>query len=321
MPSWQSHLLSFISRVTFKRPGEKQAFDEWETVRRVRRRVEDGRRWRAALPADVRCEPTKIRGIAGEWLIPEGSSGDEVIFYLHGGGYIFGSPATHRNLTMQLARAAQRRVLALDYRLAPENPYPAALDDALTAYRSLLEDEGIAPQRITMGGDSAGGGLALATMLAAREAGMPLPSAAFLYSPWTDLAATGDSLRRNEASDAMLSGKEVHRMSKLYFGSTSPLDPLISPLYGNFQGLPPLLIQASDSEVLLDDSLRLADRARAHGVEVELRVRERLLHAWPIFVSYHLPEAYQTVDETVDFLRARRTRSADGSGSPPVTAD
>lgn len=308
MPSWQSHLLTFISRITFKRPGEKQAFDEWETVRRVRRRVDDGGRWRAALPADVRREPTEIRGVAGEWLIPKELPADEdhVIFYLHGGGYIFGSPATHRNLTMQLARAARRRVLALDYRLAPENPYPAALDDALTGYRSLLEDEGIAPERIAIGGDSAGGGLALATMLAAREAGLPLPGAAFLYSPWTDLAATGDSLQRNEASDAMLSGKEVHRMSKLYFGSTSPRDPLISPLYGNFHGLPPLLIHASDSEVLLDDSLRLVDRARKDGVEVDLRVRERLLHAWPIFVSYHLPEAFETVRETANFLEATR---------------
>jgi monoterpene epsilon-lactone hydrolase len=306
MPSWQSHLLTFISRKTFKEPAARQAFDEWETVRRVRRRVEGGRRWRAALPADVRREATEIRGVAGEWLIPEGCSGDEVIFYLHGGGYLFGSPATHRNLTMQLARAARRRVLALDYRLAPENPYPAALDDALSGYRSLLEDEGIAPERIAIGGDSAGGGLALATMLAAREVRLPLPGAAFLYSPWTDLAGTGDSLVRNEASDAMISGKEVHRMSKLYFGAASPRDPFVSPLYGKFHGLPPTLIHVSDNEVLLDDARRLADRAREDGVEIDLRVRERLIHAWPVFVSFRLPEAFETVRETAHFLEATR---------------
>lgn len=306
MPSWQSHLLTFISRKTFKEPAARQAFDEWETVRRVRRRVEDGRRWRASLPSDVRREPTEIRGVAGEWLIPEGCSGDEVILYLHGGGYLFGSPATHRNLTMQLARTARRRVLALDYRLAPENPYPAALEDALSGYRSLLEDEGIAPERIAIGGDSAGGGLALATMLAARQAGLPLPGAAFLYSPWTDLAGTGDSLQRNEASDAMISGKEVHRMSKLYFGAASPRDPFVSPLYGKFHGLPPTLIHVSDNEVLLDDARRLADRAREDGVEVDLRVRERLIHAWPVFVSFRLPEAFETVRETAHFLEATR---------------
>ena len=308
MPSWQSHLLSFISRKTFKEPAARQSFDEWETVRQVRRRVEDRGRWRAALPTDVRREPTEIRGVAGEWLIPEGLSAEEgeVIFYLHGGGYIFGSPATHRNLTMQLARTARRRVLALDYRLAPENPYPAALEDALAGYRSLLEDEGIAPQRIAIGGDSAGGGLALATMLAARAAGLPLPGAAFLYSPWTDLAGTGDSLVRNEATDAMISGKEVHRMSKLYFGAASSRDPLVSPLYGKFDGLPPTLIHVSDTEVLLDDALRLADRAREDGVEVDLRVRERLIHAWPVFVSFWLPEAFQTVRETAHFLEATR---------------
>ncbi|MFZ4629172.1 MAG: alpha/beta hydrolase [Blastocatellia bacterium] len=306
MPSWQSHLLTFISRKTFKEPAARQAFDEWETVRRVRRRVEDGKRWRAALPADVRREPTEIRGVAGEWLIPEGHSGNEVILYLHGGGYLFGSPASHRNLTMHLARTARRRVLALDYRLAPENPYPAALEDALAGYRALLEDEGITPERIAIGGDSAGGGLALATMLAAREAGLPLPGAAFLYSPWTDLAGTGDSLVRNEASDALISGKEVHRMSKLYFGGASPRDPFVSPLYGKFHGLPPTLIHVSDNEVLLDDALRLADRAREDGVEVDLRVRERLIHAWPVFVSFRLPEAFETVRETANFLEATR---------------
>jgi acetyl esterase/lipase len=176
------------------------------------------------------------------------------------------------------------------------------LDDAINGYRLLLE-KGEQPARIVIGGDSAGGGLAVALLIALRERGFPLPSAVFLLSPWTDLAATGKSLITNEASDPMLSGKMIHTLARLYHGEASPRDPLVSPLYGDLIGLPPILIYAGNTEILLDDAVRLAERARKHGVRVDLRVEYDLPHAWPVFVAFGLPEARKTISEIAEFIR------------------
>lgn len=307
MPSWQSRIVSLLSRTTIKRFGERQAYDEEETVRRIRRSLKPSRLIRPLIPPGVSWKRVEAAGIRGEWVSWNGAEAREAndcLYYLHGGGYVFGSPESHRNLTAGLTAATRIRTFALDYRLAPEHPFPAAVEDAVAGYRWLL-DQGIAPQRIIIGGDSAGGGLTMATLLWLREAGLPLPAGAFLLSPWTDLACTGESLQLNDHRDAMLCRKEVHRFSKVYYGHASPHDPLVSPLYANFSALPPLRIYASNSEILLDDSVRLAERARFDGVEVDLRIWDDQLHAWPVMLNLRIPEARAVVNELADFIRHR----------------
>ncbi len=307
MPSWQSRMVSLLSRATIKRFGERQAYDEEETVRRIRRSLKPSRLIRPLVPSRVSWKAVDANGVRGEWVRcneAADAEGDGCLYYLHGGGYVFGSPASHRNLTTGLTAASRIRTFALDYRLAPEHPFPAAVEDAVAGYHWLL-DQGIAPHRIVIGGDSAGGGLTMATLLWLREAGLPLPAGAFLLSPWTDLACTGESLQRNDHRDAMLSRKEVHRFSKVYFGKASPHDPLVSPLYANFTALPPLRIYASSSEILLDDSVRLAERARFDGVEVDLRIWDDQLHAWPVLLNLRIPEARAVVNELADFVHQR----------------
>ncbi len=303
MPSWQSRLVSLIVRMTLKRAGRRQAWDIDETVRRVRLKIEPNWLQLRRVPSNVRRIPIEASPVRGEWLI--GSETDNrIIYYLHGGGYVAGSPASHRNLTSRLALAAKARVFALDYRLAPEHPFPAPVEDALAGYRWLL-DQGITAERIAIGGDSAGGGLTLATLQRIRDTGLPLPSAAFLLSPWTDLACTGESLELNDQSDNMLCSSEVHRFSRVYFGEESAYNPLVSPVYANFTALPPMLVYASDTEVLLDDSRRVAERAGYYGVEVDLRIWNDQLHAWPILAGLSIPESLRAIREIGDFVRQR----------------
>ena len=249
--------------------------------------------------------------LSGEWIEPihpESSAGTQpTVLYLHGGGYYFCSPRTHRPITYALATGAQARVFTLDYRLAPEHPFPAAVDDALAAYRALLE-QGIAHTSIVLAGDSAGGGLALATLVALRDAGDLLPAAAAVFSPWTDLAATGHSLVSNSERDAMFHGASIGPAAQIYLGDASATDPLASPLYADLHGLPPLLIQASDSEVLRDDALRFAERARAAGVEVQLETWADTPHAWQIFAQW-LPEARTALGRACVFIKRSTRRS------------
>jgi len=208
-----------------------------------------------------------------------------------------------RPITSRLAIGSDARLFALDYRLAPEHPFPAALDDALAAYRALVRS-GIRHDRIVVAGDSAGGGLALALLVALRDAGDALPAAAVMFSPWTDLAATGTSILGNDAADALLSGPWIGPTARHYLGDTPATHPLASPLYADMTGLPPLLIQVSDSEVLLDDSRRAAEKARLAGVDVTLRVWHGLPHVWQYFAGI-LPEGKRALDEAVAFIRVR----------------
>jgi len=303
MPSWQTRLFSAAVRLLVKRGARKPIADEAEGAKHVRRLFEPPEFLRPPLPASVRIEPINEGGICGEWVESSlNPDAPHTVYYLHGGGYVACSPRTHRGFTSHLAGAASAKVFALEYRRAPEHKFPAALEDAVSGYRWLLE-KGEHPGKIVIGGDSAGGGLAAALLIALRDRGLPLPSAAFLLSPWTDLAATGSSLVTNEAADPMLSGKMTHKLAKLYYGDASPLDPLVSPLYGDLIGLPPMLICVGDTEVLRDDSVRLADRAKRHGVKVELRIEHELPHVWPVFVTFGLPEARQTISEIAAFIR------------------
>jgi epsilon-lactone hydrolase len=242
----------------------------------------------------------------GEWLLPKTSNmsdgGLTTVLYLHGGGYYFCSPQTHRSLVFALARRSSARIFSLDYRLAPEHPFPAALDDALAAYRRLVAD-GVSPRTIVIAGDSAGGGLALATLLALRDAGDPLPAGGLLFSPWTDLAATGASITSNDGRDPMFFGAAVGRAARLYLGDADARDPLASPVYGRFDGLPPLFIQVGDTEVLLDDSTRVADRARAAGITVDLEIWPKMPHAFQMFAPF-MPEANRALDRAANFVHS-----------------
>ena len=301
MASWQASVISTFIRMIVKRRPEG---NESEVVESIRSMLEVSQFFRSLIssPVDGRMVSAVRNGsVKGEWL----RSTDEpqsTVYYLHGGAYVACSPATHRSFTSELSRAANARVFALDYRLAPEHRFPAALEDAVAGYRWLL-DQGVDPQEIVIGGDSAGGGLTLATLIALRDAGEQLPRAAFVISPWTDLACAGRSLDANDERDPMLYGAGVRWMAPVYLGGASPRDPLASPIYADLSKLPPLLIHVSDSEVLLDDSTRLADRAKQCGVNVDLRVWNDLPHAWPVFVAFRMPESFQALGEIVEFIR------------------
>jgi acetyl esterase/lipase len=244
--------------------------------------------------------------LKGEWIEPaaaDHSARTRYILYFHGGGYVAMSARTHRSITSRLATWGDASLFALDYRLAPEFPFPAALDDAMAAWRALIA-MGARPSRMLVAGDSAGGGLALALLLALREANETLPAAAVLFSPWTDLAATGESIVANSATDPLISGSWVAPMARHYLADTPPTNPLVSPVYADLTGLPTLFIQVSDSEVLLDDSRRLVENASKAGVKATLRIWPGVPHGWQIFAAF-LPEARDALREASDFIALR----------------
>ena len=251
------------------------------------------------LPDGVTSQRLIVNGVSVEWIVPPSISLKSVILYLHGGAWVLGWYKNHRSLVAYIGQASQSRVLSVDYRLAPENPFPAALEDSLTAYRWLLKD-GIEPNQIVIAGDSAGGNLALAMLMALRDAGDPLPAAAVCISPMTDLAGTGETLHRNK--DVLLTAEFALSMARHYIGTQDACLPLISPHYGDMTGLPPLLIHAGEDEILLSDAKRLADNARNAGVDVTLVVWPRMWHVWHIYVPY-LPEAKRAVHAISRFVR------------------
>jgi monoterpene epsilon-lactone hydrolase len=234
----------------------------------------------------------------GEWIAAPGARVEHVILYLHGGGYVSGSPRTHRALVGHLSRHARARVLALDYRLAPEHIYPAALEDAWAAYWWLL-NQGTTARRIVVAGDSAGGGLALALLMALRDAGAPLPAAAICFSPWVDLALTGGSLHKNRATD-FINEEILKATAEMYLGGHDPRDPLVSPLYGDLHGLPPLLVQVGSAELLYDDGRRLAHYARRAGVDVQFDVFPGMVHVFQ-FMYLIEPKSRQAVQAAARF--------------------
>ncbi|HXG27947.1 MAG TPA: alpha/beta hydrolase [Nevskiales bacterium] len=251
-------------------------------------------------PRGTRIERLDLGGVAAECLsVPQ--SGARTLLYLHGGGYCVGSPRTHRGLAAHLARACGATAYVPDYRLAPEHPHPAALEDALACYRALLA-QGVNPAQLVLGGDSAGGGLALATAVAIRDAQLPLPAALVLISPWTDLTLSGDSARTHTRRDPMLSSAIGALWSRLYLGKYPPDHPACSPLFASLTGLPPMLIQVGSEEILLSDSLRLAQRAQAAGVTVRL---SRYAGMWHDFQAHAglLHESDRAMTEVGDFVK------------------
>jgi epsilon-lactone hydrolase len=263
---------------------------------------------------DVKCEPVSAGGVPAEWIVPPEAADDRVILYLHGGGYVMGSINTHRAMIARIARASHAKALALDYRMAPEHPFPAAVDDACAAYRWLIAQE-YKPGRIVIAGDSAGGGLTLATLLALRDSGAPLPAAAVPISPWTDLEGTGASVETRAGADPMVDKEGLLRMGRMYIGDRNPKNPLASPIYADYKGLPPMLIQVGDAEILLDDATRVAERAQAAGVKVELEAWPEMFHVWHVFAKI-LPEGQQAIDRIGEYVLQHASPKEHGHSSP-----
>lgn len=254
-------------------------------------------------PPDVKVEMVAAPTRPAEWLTPPGVRADAVVLYLHGGGYVIGSPRSHRHLAAAIARAAGTRALLLDYRLAPEHPFPAALEDAVAAYQWLL-GQGIAPARVVIAGDSAGGGLTVATLLALRDRGLPRPAGAVCISPWVDLTNTAASYASKAAVDPIVTRDSIMQLTQAYIGTGDPKQPLVSPLYADLRNLPPLLIHVGSDEVLLDDAVGLGARARAAGVDASVREWPQMIHVWHWFLPM-LDEAEQAIAEIGAFVRAR----------------
>ena len=259
--------------------GSKPRPTGW-AERRVRL-DEVGSTWPVA--DDVRVEPVDLGGIPGEWSTTPGSDASKVLVFFHGGGFCSGSILSHRRLVTEAGRKAGRRTLAVGYRLAPEHPFPAAFADALTAWR-FLREQGIAAKDIAIGGDSAGGGLAVVLMNHLRDARSELPACAWLVSPWTDLAMTGSTLATKEAVDPLIHEGYLRELAEAYVPkSMDRTDPRVSPLYSNLAGLPPMLIQVGSDETLLADATRLAAAAGAAAVAVTLEIWPHMIHAWPVW--------------------------------------
>jgi epsilon-lactone hydrolase len=260
---------------------------------------------RKPLPAGTRVEPTTAGGVSGEWVSAPDAATDKVILYLHGGGYTMGSSKASHSGASFLSAASGCRVLVIDYRLAPEHPFPAAIEDATAAYRWLI-DQGILPHHVVIKGASSGGGLALAALVMLRDAGVALPACAVLLSPWTDLAGTGESMTTRAEADPMVTPDMNRYHAVLYAGGTDLRHPLISPLYADLHGLPPLLIQVGSDEIMLDDSTRVAERAKAAGVEVTLDIWEGMWHVWHAFAA-QLPEGQRALEQIGQFIRRKLT--------------
>ena len=254
--------------------------------------------------ADLSFKPDVAGGVVAEWVTAPDSDPSRVVLYLHGGGYTIGSIASYRSYTGRLARATQSKLLSVGYRLAPEHPFPAALDDAVSSYHWLL-DQGISPSRISVVGDSAGGGLALSMVIAIRDAGAPIPAAIVAIGPSTDLAKEGASMKERAHLDPIVTYESSMAHALRYIGPKGNLKhPLVSPLYADLRGLPPLLIMVGTHEALFDDSTRFAAKAEAAGVEVQLDIWEEMIHVWPFFADI-LPEGRQAIDKIGDYIKAR----------------
>jgi acetyl esterase/lipase len=261
------------------------------------------------LPEGTRVDPLDVDGIPAEWITPASADADRVILFLHGGGYVRGSLTSDRDLLARLAAAAGMRSLQIDYRLAPEHVFPAALEDAVTAYRWLLS-QGARPEHLVVAGESAGGGLALALLQRVRDLKLPMPAAAALQSPWTDLAGTVESRRSREALDPLFTGAGLNALANVYAGTTEKDNPLLSPLYADLRGFPPLRLDVGSDEVVLDDSRQFAERARAAQVPIELMIWEEMWHVFQFF-SFNLPEGRESLEQIGTFLRRQTGLSSD----------
>lgn len=302
MPSLKSRLIYFLMKnshlLHFRLTKKKWDFNT--SIPRFRQECEKVNSVIGKMPAGLQIEPLTVAGLPAEWIIPPGGTKDRVILYAIGGGYVSGSCNDHRSIVAKIAQGSGVSILLFEHRLAPEHPYPAALEDSLAAYRWLLA-QGVASANIMIVGESAGGGLCLATLLALRDQGISLPAAAVAISPWTDLKLTGESHRTK--AKVCLSPEGMSAVcSKYYIGDNDPCLPYISPLYGELHGLPPILIFVGEYETMLDDSTRFAEKAKAAGVDVTLRVGEGMVHCYPLLAPL-FPEATQAMEEICAYIK------------------
>ena len=293
-PSLRSKLISGFIKV-----GVKPFLGPQTDLQKLRKFANGATRF-VMLPKNTHVENISADGVPSEWVFVDGVNQKNVVIYFHGGGYNWGSCNTHRELAARLSLVSDARVLLVDYRLAPEHPYPAALDDAISAYQWLL-DEGFAANNIVIAGDSAGGGLTLSTAVSLRDKNIPLPAALVCLSPWADLEMSSDTMISNDRIDPMLNNASLSFWAKNYIASDQGSNPLISPIHADLHGLPPLFIQAGEREVLLGDALLIKENAQAAGVDVTLDVWPDMWHVWQAMARV-VPEAQQAINELGVFI-------------------
>jgi len=296
MISLRARLIRLLSKQVFKNiSGDSDVGPVREMFEKVaaRSRMAMGTRIRHATIAGIECD----------WVVPKTCDESRVLLFLHGGAYVMGSSKTHRAMASHIARAAGVRVLLPNYRLAPENPFPAGLEDCVAVYRQLLRSD-VSADKLMIGGDSAGGGMTMATLLSLKKAGDPMPAAACLMSPWLDLAMEGESIKTRADKDPWFHAEDMPKVVAHYCLSNQLRDPLVSPLYGDMHGLPPMLIQVGDHEILLSDSTRLSDKITAAGGQVTLQVWPDMWHVFQFFVG-KMPESKRAIQDMGVFLKAQ----------------
>lgn len=306
MSSLRSRLLLFVLRNRHLLRGrlKRRAMIDWDTsIQDFRRDVDKSSGLFGKVPEGIDVSPVDIDGLNAEWILPSGASKDKAILYFHGGGYVSGNCRAHRMHVAKIVKRSNIGALLFEYRLAPEHPFPAAVHDSLKTYMYLL-DQGTAPGSIAFMGDSAGGGLCLATLLALKDQKIPLPAAAVALSPWTDLACAGDTYTTNLEVEPLAPTGAWNVFSHYYVGDNDPRNPYISPLYGDLNGLTPILIYVGEYEVMLSDSTRFAEKARNAGVDITLHVGKGLFHCYPVCAPL-FPEATQAMEEISRFLNDR----------------
>ena len=294
--SLRAELIRLVLRHSVKRASRAEV-----GIKLMREEFSASKRFIAGAAKGTKATNLDVGGVEGVQITVPRSLGSHHILYLHGGGYVSGSSAYYRDFIWRIADASTACVLCVNYRLAPEHPFPASLDDAVNAYSWLLA-QGAAPERIAIMGDSAGGGLAFAALLRLKAQGLPMPAAIVALSPWTDLALTGESFRANAYNDPMLKPERAVNCARMYLAGADARDPYASPLYGDLHGLPPALIQVGSDEILRDDSVRMADRLRAAGCAVEIEIWPRMPHVWQVYARA-IPEGRQAIERIGNFLR------------------
>lgn len=294
--SWQLALFRFILRFVRLFIGKRLP-----TVARMRKDMDLAARWFLPRAKNMTVQPILMAGLKAERITPTGARHDKALYYLHGGAYALCSIETHRRMITKIAEAAGIAAFAIEYRMAPEHLYPAALEDSVAGFQYLL-GEGYKPEDIIIAGDSAGGGLTAVTLLKLKELGMPMPAAAVLLSPWGDLEGTGESNHIPRRKDSVLTNEALTWHGKLYAGKADLRNPFISPIYGDYTGLPPIMLQCSSVELIHSDSVRIAAKAEAAGVKVELVEWGHTFHVWQMY-DFFLPEARESIKQMGAFMK------------------
>ena len=289
-----------VFRQLFKREMKKLPLDR--PINLMRKKM-DELGGQASVAVGSRIEPAVVGGVPAEWIVPANDDGQHLLLYLHGGGYSIGSCESHRGMASQIAKACGARVLLPEYRLAPEHPYPAGLEDATAVYAHLLK-QGYSPDNLAIAGDSAGGGLTLATLQNLREKNIPMPACAATISAWTDLLGTGHSMQTRARHDPWFNPEGVVKAAKVYYADADPTDPKVSPIFADYSQFPPLLFQVGDYEILLNDTTRAAQKAKEQGVDVTLKIWDGMWHVWHAFYD-NIIEGHQGIEELGEFVRSQ----------------